>query len=199
LASRDTREILIKTAIQLFARKGYWNTSIRDIGKKAGVSNSIVYHYFKDKEHLLFEILQTSSNELLQTLVEIEKNVCNPLKCLNEMLLAHTVLFSIKRKNETRIMASDRYWLKGKRRKIINQRQRDIYKLYKKKMLELNEMGLIYDIDLTVLNFSMFGIINSFYDWYRDRGRLTQEEVGQDIVKIVLNAILKKNIKKTLN
>ena len=53
-------------------------------------------------------------------------------------------------------------------------------------------MGLIADIDLTVLNFSIFAIINGFYDWYRDRGRLAHEEVGQDIVKLVLNAMLKK-------
>ena len=190
--TKNTRQLLLNAAINLFSQKGYWNTSIRNIGAKAGVSNSIVYFYFKNKEELLFEILMTASQELLEILQEIDQRVSNPIECLRELLMAHIVLFSLKRKKESRIMAFDRYWLRGKRHELIVKAQRDIYDIYMRKLKDMAAMGLIADIDLTVLNFSIFAIINGFYDWYRDRGRLAHEEVGQDIVKLVLNAMLKK-------
>ena len=185
MSSKDTRDHLVKTAIHLFAQKGYFDTSIRDIGNKASVSNSIVYHYFENKEELLFEILQTPSNELLQTLTEIEQKVPEPLECLRQMLLAHTITFTLKRKYESRIMAAESYWLRGKKRQIIKQIQRDIYAIYMRKLKQLDEAGLIRDVDLTVMCFSIFGVINSFYDWYHEGGRLTLEEVGQNLVKII--------------
>lgn len=198
MSSKDTRELLVKAAIHLFAHKGYFDTSIRDIGAKAGVSNSIVYHYFTSKEDLLFEILKTPSNELLQTLIEIEQKVPDPLECLRQMLVAHTILFTLKRKYESRIMASESYWLRGKKRQVVKQIQRDIYDIYMRKLRQLDEAGLIKDVDLTVMGFSIFGIINSFYDWYHDGGRLTMEEVGQNLVKIIFNSILKNNIDKNI-
>jgi AcrR family transcriptional regulator len=67
LKPKKTRNLLLQTAIRLFAEKGYADTSIREIGKKAGVSTSVLYHYFKSKEEMLFEVISTSSSFQPQT------------------------------------------------------------------------------------------------------------------------------------
>ncbi len=51
------REIIIKTAIKLFARKGYDNTSINDIAKAAKISTGLTYHYFTSKQKILEELI----------------------------------------------------------------------------------------------------------------------------------------------
>jgi AcrR family transcriptional regulator len=51
------RAQFVAAAIDLFGERGYHATTIRDIGERAGVSIGLVYHYFKDKEDLLFEAL----------------------------------------------------------------------------------------------------------------------------------------------
>ncbi len=49
----ETRAIILESAMQLFAQKGYANTTTRDIATAAGLSVGLMYHYFKGKESLL--------------------------------------------------------------------------------------------------------------------------------------------------
>jgi AcrR family transcriptional regulator len=191
LVTTNTRELLIKTATNLFAQKGYANTSIREIGAKVNISSSIIYHYFKNKEELLYEITYSSSNNLIQSLHETEKRISDPVECLKEMLTEQTVIFSLKRKKEGKILAIDSYQLRGKRSVSIRKMQREIYDIYMGKIKEIEEKGLLKKVDLTVLTFSIFGIINSFHNWYKDSGRLSKEDVAKNMEKILFHGIIK--------
>ncbi len=46
----NKRDELILIAFQLFTKKGYEETSISDIMKKAEISKGALYHYFTSKE-----------------------------------------------------------------------------------------------------------------------------------------------------
>src|SRR4029077_1997457 len=48
----DTRERILTSARELFARNGIGNTSIRAIAADAGVDSALVHHYFGTKEKL---------------------------------------------------------------------------------------------------------------------------------------------------
>ncbi|MCL5957736.1 MAG: TetR/AcrR family transcriptional regulator [Chloroflexi bacterium] len=189
MATRNTKEILLRAAIDLFYRKGYAETSIRDIGAKADMSNSLVYHYFKNKEEVLFEIVSTASQDLLQSLQEIEGRVDDPWECLRQMLVVHLGVFGLQRKKEIKILVEELNFLRGKRREAVRQQQREIYDLYMNKLNLLAVTGRMNDVDLTVLNFSIFGIINWFYRWYREGGRLSSQEVADNILKILFDGI----------
>ena len=191
MASKDTRTLLLHVATNLFYQKGYPDTTIREIGQKANISNSIIYHYFKNKEDMLFEIVQVSSRDLINALVEIQHKVEDPVRCLKEMLKTHMVVWCLKRKKEVKIVVADDYWLTGQRREANRIIQRQIYKLYLDKLEELSEKGLLKPIDLKVLAFTIFGAINSFFRWYHDGGYLSKEDVAQNVISIVFNGILK--------
>jgi TetR/AcrR family transcriptional regulator len=54
---KSRRDEIIQAALRVFAREGYHKASIKQIGKEAGLkSPSLIYHYFKDKEELLYAI-----------------------------------------------------------------------------------------------------------------------------------------------
>lgn len=187
----STRVLLVQAALDLFYRKGYSNTTIQDIGIKAKISKSVIYHYFKNKAEILFIILHTASADLINILIEIEEQIEDPLECLREMLRAHSVMFSLKRKKEHKILISHQEWLMGKHKKILRAEQRQIYDLYMKKLNELHRDNLLNDIDHVVLAFSIFGIINSSFSWYRDGGRLSREKIADNMLNFVFNGILK--------
>ncbi|WP_026279766.1 TetR/AcrR family transcriptional regulator [Thioalkalivibrio sp. ALJ16] len=46
------RKLVLDTALELFSRDGYFNTSIHDIRRQAGVSIGSIYHHFGNKEAL---------------------------------------------------------------------------------------------------------------------------------------------------
>ena len=193
MSSKDTRAILLNVATNLFYQKGYPNTTIREVGQKAGISNSIIYHYFKNKEDMLFEIIQVSSRDLINALIKIQQDVEDPVECLKEMLKTHMVAWCLKRKKETKIIVADDYWLTGKRREANRVTQRQIYKLYLNKLEELSKKGLLKPVDLKVLAFTIFGAINSFFRWYRDGGSLSKEDVANNVIDIIFRGLLTGN------
>ena len=65
----EKREKILSTAIALFLEKGYQGTTTEAIAKRANMSSSHMYIYFKDKAHLLFEaiIRMKEEHEALST------------------------------------------------------------------------------------------------------------------------------------
>ena len=57
-------EIVIEIAKELFAEKGYDNTSMADICKKANVSKGLIYHHFSSKEELLRAVYISSIEKM---------------------------------------------------------------------------------------------------------------------------------------
>ena len=51
-----TRERVLSTAVNTFARKGLAGTSVRDIARRARIRVSTLYHYFPSKEALYQEV-----------------------------------------------------------------------------------------------------------------------------------------------
>lgn len=188
---QNTREKLLQGAIDLFSEKGYASTSIREIGTKAGITNSLIYHYFTNKEEMLFEIVNRSVGDLLEILKETIRNVADPLECLRQMLTTQTALLNTQRQRESKILFSEYHWLTGRKRKALRKSQREVFDIYMEKCKELKEKDLLNDIDLRVLTFSIFGVLFGFFRWYKEGGLLTKEDVAENIWKFVFYGMLK--------
>ena len=53
----DTRDRLVREAMQLFWEKGYASTSVADVLARAGVNSGSLYHFFPGKQDLLLAVL----------------------------------------------------------------------------------------------------------------------------------------------
>src|SRR5689334_5110829 len=56
-AEHETRERLLRAAMQLFWQKGYGSTSVADVLQRAGVNSGSLYHFFAGKQELLLAVL----------------------------------------------------------------------------------------------------------------------------------------------
>jgi AcrR family transcriptional regulator len=66
--SEDARELLLRAAVPLFAKKGFDGTSVKDIADRAGVNVSLVSYHFNGKEGLYKSCLeQFGKNRLAAT------------------------------------------------------------------------------------------------------------------------------------
>jgi TetR/AcrR family transcriptional regulator, fatty acid metabolism regulator protein len=52
----DKREAILRAAIHVFAKKGYFSSKVSDIASEAGIADGTVYLYFKSKEEILHSI-----------------------------------------------------------------------------------------------------------------------------------------------
>ncbi|OPA79143.1 TetR family transcriptional regulator [Paenibacillus selenitireducens] len=62
------RSQLLEIAVERFAKYGYQNTKISDIVNQAGVAQGTFYWYFKSKEMIALEIIQSGRERLLEVI-----------------------------------------------------------------------------------------------------------------------------------
>jgi AcrR family transcriptional regulator len=71
---RAVRRRLFDSAAQLFAKKGYASTSVREIVAAAGVTKPALYYYFGNKEGVYLEIMKNTLNRFLDFLESFRKD-----------------------------------------------------------------------------------------------------------------------------
>lgn len=88
-----TRQVIISSALTLFAENGYAHTSIRKIADHAGVATGLMYHYFSGKEALLVAVFEHCMALLSRPLQGIYVNYFPPhrLPALLDALLTELV------------------------------------------------------------------------------------------------------------
>ncbi len=60
----EKQQNIVKTALELFAEKGYDATSTSLVAKKAGVSEGLIFRHFENKEGLLNAIIELGKEDL---------------------------------------------------------------------------------------------------------------------------------------
>lgn len=54
----NKRNRILKAAVKVFSRKGFYNAKVAEIAKKAGVADGTIYLYFKNKDEVLISIFE---------------------------------------------------------------------------------------------------------------------------------------------
>jgi len=63
---KEKKQLIMDSALELFANNGYASTSISQIAEKANISKGLMYNYFSSKEELLQSILNLLSDEIAE-------------------------------------------------------------------------------------------------------------------------------------
>ena len=65
------RAEIMDAAIILFMEKGYTNTTTQDIVDKVNISRGLLYYHFKNKEDILYCLVERYSDRLLKDIYSI--------------------------------------------------------------------------------------------------------------------------------
>lgn len=67
---RESRELILETALEVIGRRGYGATSLRDIAGEVGMTQAGMLHHFGTKENLLVEVLRERDAATREALAE---------------------------------------------------------------------------------------------------------------------------------
>ncbi|MGE6632147.1 TetR/AcrR family transcriptional regulator [Bacillus sp. NPDC077027] len=101
--SEKTKQRLISTSRDLFAKKGYSETSIRDILEAAEMSKGNLYHHFKGKEFLFLHIMEEDHRVMMeewQVMKRDMKDAALKLYGFAELLSRMTINYPLMRASE---------------------------------------------------------------------------------------------------
>jgi len=83
MSSKSTREKILEAAKELFAEKGFDKASIEQIAKRAGISKTLVFWYFKNKEGLIEEVAkEVAPSNIIQRCKESDLKGTAMLDCI---------------------------------------------------------------------------------------------------------------------
>jgi TetR/AcrR family fatty acid metabolism transcriptional regulator len=77
----DKRERILRAAVRVFAKNGFYATRVSDVAKAAGVADGTIYLYFKSKDELLLSLFEDRVEALLSFMkLELPKQKDAPAK-----------------------------------------------------------------------------------------------------------------------
>lgn len=76
----ERKEHILSAALKVFARRGFAATKIQHISKSGGISHGLVYHYFKSKEEIFFELVSRAIYYAGLSLQMVDEMPLSPLE-----------------------------------------------------------------------------------------------------------------------
>jgi len=85
----DRREQILQTAQKLFAERGFRETNLNDVAIELGFRRQAVYHYFRSKDHILYELIGRAGQSFVRTLDDVVEEDLPPDVALREIVRIH--------------------------------------------------------------------------------------------------------------
>ena len=85
----DKQKSILEAAYYVIGEKGIKDATITEIAKRAGVVDSVIYHYFKNKEDLIFSVLDLQYHKALEDLKLHFNGIIEPVSKFSKMIWYH--------------------------------------------------------------------------------------------------------------
>lgn len=179
------REELLQIAADLFSRNGFQGTSIRDIAKTLGVSVSVIYHYFQNKEGLWSSILEYSVKGLPGKLELAVGGGGHALERFRRLLRVHLTASAYYLK-ESKIFLIDHDRMSASGGQASKDIQIKVLDIYVAILEELRREGWVKTHNTKILAFNVLGVINWHLRWYRPDGPMSTDALYEEITTFIL-------------
>lgn len=80
------REQILDMGLDLFVRNGYYGTTSKEIAEALGISQGLMFHYFKSKEELYIELLNQLTQGMNGVTGMFDPSQMNPLEIFEKMI-----------------------------------------------------------------------------------------------------------------
>ncbi len=170
------RAEILRAAIRAFRDKGYHATTLEDIADRLGVRNTALYHYFPDKEAILYECHRESLAELAGLLEEALQSSDSPTEQLQYLIREHVRVMTETLEGSP--LAFEVHALAPEHRAEII-RGRDRYERGVRRVIEAGvRAGEFRALDPKLAAFAIFGAVNWIARWFRPHGSVHSPELG---------------------
>ena len=184
------KERILAKASMLFWKNGYTGTTMRAIAKEYGCKAANIYNFFPNKEAILYEFLYTQIKLIVSDLEHLEDDqLMSPveqLRCLINIHLKHALSYS--KTSRSLFDVGMNMLSESKLQKVIELRDRydHILCIVIQRGIDAGEFACT-DTKLTA--FHIASIIVRTLIWFSPNGRLSFDEIADNIFNFVLNGL----------
>lgn len=166
--SRETKNKILKTALNLFCQKGFYKTTTNEIAKEANVPIGSVYSYFKNKDNILLEILEEYNENFVNNVFKIvdESENIDITNCDKKILIRNILQALIKTHKQSKELNMELQSLKNSKPEvaaIYDEHEIKIQKMLYKVLNDMKDNLKIEDIEAASI------ILTDYLDAISDR------------------------------
>lgn len=181
IGQRDHLTQVLRAAEKLFAKRGFYPTTIDDIAKEAKLAKGTIYLYFDSKEDLFFSVIEKKLGALLSKIEKGMKEPGSAWQRINTTIGVH-LKFLEENRDFFKIMQSFSEQLKEKLEKELKRRvvekQSQYIKILSQLIQEAIDKREIKPLDARKLAIILMGIVHSLTVYWisqKERGSLFQD------------------------
>lgn len=182
---------LLLTAANVFATQGMEKASMSQIAQEAGVSKSLLYHYYPSKGVLIFAIIQSHLAILDEALERSDDPTLVPEKRLRK--LVETVLDSYRGADDQhKVQLNAGPALSDEQKSEIIAIERRIVRHFSTVLKDIHPELDNPDRPLLMpVTMSLFGMMNWVYMWFKEGGPISREDYAQVATTLILEGVKK--------
>jgi AcrR family transcriptional regulator len=181
------RAAIRDAAAREFADKGYAAATIADVARTCGVSKALMYHYYRDKEHLLADIAESYIERLQAIIDQVRAESLPPaahLRRLIELFMAEYEHSAARH----RVLVQDVKYLQRVHRSRVLAKERKVVLGYADVIKKLAPQSDRTDL-IKPLTMMLFGMINWTFTWFKERGPLSYADMAPVVADLFLGGI----------
>jgi TetR/AcrR family transcriptional regulator len=180
------RDAILKAAARLFADRGFDRSSMAEVALACGVSKALVYHYYVNKDELLFDIINTHLVELVD-LVEAARDPALPPS--EQLLRLITVILEAYRDAdaEHKVQIAHLTALSPEKQSELKHLERRLVAAFADVIVAVEPRLRQTPERIKPLTMTLFGILNWNFMWFRDEGQLSRTEYAHLVMRLFLS------------
>lgn len=180
----EAKEEIVRAAAELFMNFGYTATTIDAIAEKLGATKGRIYHYYRSKAQIFFDIQRTAMTQLIQAVEPIASEKVPAVDKLPRMAWAHLSLMLRELPTQkVAVQGLEKYLFEAegfrhaKTLAEINQLRDDYEQMFAEVIDAGTREGAFVKASPRLLTKPFFGTMNWVTVWYRPRRIQSDEDI----------------------
>ncbi len=187
LERENKREAVLRTAARLFNAKGYHATSLDEVATTLQVTKPTIYHYFANKDDILFECTRRGLNAIALAAREATERGGTGMVQLRALLTAYALCMMddygicVARTQDGQLSPESRLQFRALKREIDNHLRNVIAAGVAD--------GTIATRDMRITAFTLAAALNGLGNWFRPDGPHSAEQTATLTVAVLLEGL----------
>jgi AcrR family transcriptional regulator len=179
----DKRRLILAKAAALFARYGYGGASINMIAEACNVSKALLYHYYSDKEELLFDIICDHLQHLVDVVAAARAEGAAPRQQL--YALSAALLDAYRNADAAhQVQINNLQLLPPEKQKALKELERELVRIFSHAIAKA--VPDLHEDLLKPMTMSLFGMLNWHYLWFREGRGLTRPDYARLVTELIV-------------
>lgn len=169
------RREIVRVAGRLFCKQGFQATSLNDIASEMGVTKTVVYYYFRNKEEIFLLCHRQAVDSMEAAMIEARHE--DPVIAIRNFIQIY-VRELIGVNNPGAVLLDD-YLLPKEEGDVIRARKNRVQQTLEDLIAEGQECGVIAPCDPKAAIMALMSAINILPRWFNETGKLSPETLAE--------------------